>query len=231
MNRSFSAPTSFGYRNTTPANGLYSVGVATRNWRPGYNTLDLPSVSLSSSGPLTSSSINSINVTSGLFASQLLASPYWGVLSNVVTAGYYTQAAGTHTFGYAFNYSTPYGAAAMQPLMTISNSGVVFYGAFLTTRVPQQNTSNFSPATTDFCTTFFYSGTMYWNAPSASLWPGRVFIFKQGAPSGSGYTIVCNSAVVVPLNSTTPGTAILGASNTSCMLISDGTYWQIMMMN
>ena len=212
MNRSFSAPTSFGYRNTTPANGLYSVGVATRNWRPGYNTLDLPSVSLSSSGPLTSSSINSINVTSGLFASQLLASPYWGVLSNVVTAGYYTQAAGTHTFGYAFNYSTPYGAAAMQPLMTISNSGVVFYGAFLTTRVPQQNTSNFSPATTDFCTTFFYSGTMYWNAPS-------------------GYTIVCNSAVVVPLNSTTPGTAILGASNTSCMLISDGTYWQIMMMN
>lgn len=58
--------------------------------------------------------------------------------------------------------------------------------------------------------------------PAASLWPGRVVVFKNLQLQ----TLVSASSNVAPIGSATPGTAILpmlvGASAT---LVSDGTNW------
>jgi hypothetical protein len=62
--------------------------------------------------------------------------------------------------------------------------------------------------------------------PDATLWGGRQITIKNL----QAQTVVSASSNVVPLNSTTPGTAILPVSVTGtwATLVSDGTNWVIM---
>ena len=61
--------------------------------------------------------------------------------------------------------------------------------------------------------------------PAASAWPGRVVTFKNLQTQ----TVVSASSNVVPIGSTTPGTAILSLIVGSwATLVSDGTNWVIM---
>lgn len=61
--------------------------------------------------------------------------------------------------------------------------------------------------------------------PSAALFPGRALTFKNLA----AFTITSATANVVPLASTTPGTAILPATvGKYISLVSDGAFWVAM---
>lgn len=61
--------------------------------------------------------------------------------------------------------------------------------------------------------------------PNPSLWSGRVLVFKNL----QAQTLVSASSNVAPINSATPGTAILAASvGAWATLVSDGTNWVIM---
>lgn len=60
---------------------------------------------------------------------------------------------------------------------------------------------------------------------NASLWNGRVVVFKNL----QAQTLVSASSNVVPIGSTTPGTAILPATvGAWATLVSDGTNWVVM---
>jgi hypothetical protein len=72
------------------------------------------------------------------------------------------------------------------------------------------------------------SGPMTLTLPSASAQPGRELLMKLY----SANAVSSASANVVPLNSATPGTAIMvGTAGKFCQLQSDGTNWQITMAN
>jgi hypothetical protein len=61
--------------------------------------------------------------------------------------------------------------------------------------------------------------------PAASLWPGRVVVFKNL----QSQTLVSASSDVAPIGSATPGTAILPATvGAWATLVSDGTNWVVM---
>lgn len=61
--------------------------------------------------------------------------------------------------------------------------------------------------------------------PAASLWTGRAVVFKNL----QAQTLVSASSNVAPINSATPGTAILPATAGAwATLVSDGTNWVIM---
>jgi hypothetical protein len=61
--------------------------------------------------------------------------------------------------------------------------------------------------------------------PNAALWVGRAVTFKNL----QAQTLVSTSSNVVPISSTTPGTAILPATvGAWATLVSDGTNWVIM---
>ena len=61
--------------------------------------------------------------------------------------------------------------------------------------------------------------------PAASLWTGRAVVFKNL----QAQTLVSASSNVAPINSATPGTAILPATvGAWATLVSDGTNWVVM---
>lgn len=63
--------------------------------------------------------------------------------------------------------------------------------------------------------------------PAASLWGGRAVTFKNL----QSQTLVSASSNVAPIDSATPGTAILPATvGASATLVSDGTNWVIMQL-
>jgi len=63
--------------------------------------------------------------------------------------------------------------------------------------------------------------------PAAATYPGKTVMLKQIA----AFTVVSASANVVPLGSTTAGTAILSGAGKFAYLVSDGTNWVTMMSN
>ena len=69
------------------------------------------------------------------------------------------------------------------------------------------------------------SGTATVTLPAAATYPGMEIMCKNI----SAFAINSASSNVVPLNSATAGTTILPASaGSACILVSDGTNWQIM---
>ena len=112
--------------------------------------------------------------------------------------------------------------------------GILFYkdsGASVRTigkiaSAPVTKTADFSVATTDVWLINNKSGsTCTVTLPTASAWSGRTLTFKNM----QAQTLVSASSNVVPIDSTTAGTAILLAvvGNWATM-VSDGTNWVIM---
>jgi len=63
--------------------------------------------------------------------------------------------------------------------------------------------------------------------PAAATYPGKTVMLKQIA----AFTVISASANVVPLGSTTAGTAILSGAGKFAYLVSDGANWVTMMAN
>ena len=63
--------------------------------------------------------------------------------------------------------------------------------------------------------------------PSAAFNTNRELVIRQTA----AYTVISSASNVIPLTSSTPGTAILSGAGKFARLISDGTYWIIMEAN
>ena len=91
---------------------------------------------------------------------------------------------------------------------------------------PITKTANFTLAATENWVINNKSGsTCTVTLPAASSWTGRSVVFKNM----QAQTLVSASSNVVPLDSTTAGTAILlGVVGNWATLVSDGTNWVIM---
>ena len=88
---------------------------------------------------------------------------------------------------------------------------------------PVTKTASFA-VSNDLYDTFIVNGSagVTVTLPSASLNSGRVLHFKNLAAQ----TLSASASVVLPLTSTTPGTAIISATaNRSVTLVSDGVNW------
>lgn len=114
------------------------------------------------------------------------------------------------------------GIGTTSPSSSLTVSGSVAMKAPVTV-----STATYTVAATD--ASLIFSGTNCTvTMPSASSYPGRILYFKNVTAN----SVAANSSVVVPLASTSNGTAILAsAAGKFAMLQSDGTYWIVMMAN
>ena len=87
-------------------------------------------------------------------------------------------------------------------------------------------TSTYSQVATDSELIVTYSGTMTLTLLAASSYPGQILWITAGAAVGTT-TVVSASSNVVPINSTTAGTAIMASNVSSVKLQSNGTNWVV----
>ena len=113
-------------------------------------------------------------------------------------------------------------ALQVQPIVDI---GVITASIASLSSVPVTVTADFTVATSAWYINNKSGSTCTVTLPSASLWAGRQLTFKNM----QAQTLVSASSDVVPIDSTSAGTAILLAvvGNWATM-VSDGTNWVIM---
>jgi hypothetical protein len=113
-------------------------------------------------------------------------------------------------------------ALQVQPIVDI---GVITSSIASLSSVPVTVTADFTVATSAWYINNKSGSTCTVTLPSASLWAGRQLTFKNM----QAQTLVSASSDVVPIDSTSAGTAILLAvvGNWATM-VSDGTNWVIM---
>jgi hypothetical protein len=87
--------------------------------------------------------------------------------------------------------------------------------------------STYSQATADSTLIFTTAGTCTVTLLAAATYPGQILNIKAGTTGTT--TLTSASSNVVPLGSTTAGTAIMSTSQKFVILQSDGTNWQIIM--
>lgn len=104
--------------------------------------------------------------------------------------------------------------------------GVTTTGALSPHQASTVSAATYSQATTDSTLIFTYAGTTTITLLSAASYPGLMLHMKSGTTSGTT-TVTSASSNVVPLNSTTAGTAIIASTGKFTILQSDGTNWQI----
>ena len=109
-----------------------------------------------------------------------------------------------------------------QPILDI---GAVNASIAALSTVPVTVTANFTVGTSNWYINNKSGSTCTVTLPTASTWPGRYLTFKNM----QAQTLVSASSNVVPIDSTSAGTAILLAvvGNWATM-VSDGTNWVIM---
>lgn len=110
----------------------------------------------------------------------------------------------------------------LTPVNKLDVTGSIGFGA------PVTKTADFSLAATENDIICNKAGTLTITLPAASSWTGR----RVTVRTITANTVVSASSNVVPAAGGAAGTAILAATaGKSCLLISDGTNWQIQLPN
>ena len=119
-----------------------------------------------------------------------------------------------------------YGTIASQDASSVNITGGSISGTFINNGAPVTKTANFTLAATENWVINNKTGsTCTVTLPAASSWTGRSVYFKNL----QAQTLVSDSSNVVPIDSTSAGTAILlGVVGNWATLVSDGTNWVIM---
>ena len=115
------------------------------------------------------------------------------------------------------------GIGTASPTQTLTVNGAVGYNAPISV-----TGATYSVAATDNWIIANRAGTVTLTLPTASSYTGRILTVKNV----QAQTVVSASSNVVPIGSTTAGTAILAATaGKFAKLVSDGTNWIIMQAN
>lgn len=110
-------------------------------------------------------------------------------------------------------------------LQTLNVTGKFQTSGYLASTAPVTKTANFSVSDTENYIVCNGTGTITATLPAAASYAGRVIVMKTIAAQ----TVVSASSNVLPINSATPGTAILaGTAGAWAILVSNGTNWVIM---
>lgn len=122
--------------------------------------------------------------------------------------------------------TTASGSIAPSERLRISSTGLVsLILAAFARGAPVTKTADFTLADAENWLICNGAGTITVTLPAASSWTGREVMIKTIAAQ----TVVSASSNVVPINSASPGTAILSASaGAYATLVSNGTNWVIM---
>ena len=218
---------SFTQAMTLDAAGNLGLGVTPSAWNSSIRAIDI-----SSSGTVLADS-------SGIGVSQNAYYDSAWKYKNTGTASRYAAVAGAHswytapsgTAGNAITFtqamtldaSGNLGIGTSSPSQTLTVNGAVGYNAPVTV-----TGATYSVLTTDNWIIANRAGTVTLTLPTASSFTGRILTVKNV----QAQTVVSNASNVVPIGSTTAGTAIL--TNTAgkfATLVSDGTNWIIMQAN
>ena len=113
-------------------------------------------------------------------------------------------------------------------LVPVVQSGVTYQtnaSALIRQSAPVTKTASFTVGDTENFIVCDGTASITVTFPSASSWTGRVITIK----TIKAFTVVSASSNVVPLTSSTAGTAILAATiGKWATLVSDGTNWIVM---
>ena len=216
---------------TTPTNGQLLIGNGT-----GYtlNTLTASSgititnaagaITLASSG-VVSFSGGTTGLTPATATTGAITLAGTLAIANGGTNGSSAPAAGAVPYG----TGTAYGFTAVGTsgqVLTSAGTGIPTWKTPDTLSAPVVKTADFTVADGEAWLINNKSGsTCTVTLPAAASWVGRQLIFKNI----QAQTIVSASSNVVPIGSTTAGTAILlGVIGNWATLVSDGTNWIIM---
>jgi len=111
---------------------------------------------------------------------------------------------------------------------TVTSSTLTVAGPVSLKAPSTVSAATYSQAVTDSTLIMTYSGTTTITLLSAASYPGQILYIKSGTSSGTT-TVTSASSNVVPLNSTTAGTAVMASTGKFTVLQSDGTNWQVIM--
>ena len=146
-------------------------------------------------------------------------------IANGGTNGSATPTAGAVPYGTGTTYAFS-AVGAVGQVLTSNGAGVPTWKTPDTLSAPVTKTANFTVADGEAWLINNKSGsTCTVTLPAAASWVGRQLVFKNM----QAQTLVSASSNVVPLDSTTAGTAILlDVVGNWATLVSDGTNWIIM---
>jgi len=146
-------------------------------------------------------------------------------IANGGTNGSAAPTAGAVAYGTGTAYAFTVAGTAGQ-VLTSTGAGVPTWKTPDTLSAPVTKTANFTVADNEAWIINNKSGsTCTVTLPAAASWIGRQLVFKNM----QAQTLVSASSNVVPLDSTSAGTAILlGVVGNWATLVSDGTNWIIM---
>lgn len=125
------------------------------------------------------------------------------------------------------NVTITSGTAALQTLTAanVTVTGKLQSTGYTSSTAPVTKTGNFSVADTENFIVCNGAGSITVTLPAAASYTGRVIVIKTIAAQ----TVISNASNVLPIGSSTAGTAILAASAGAwAMLVSNGTNWVIM---
>lgn len=125
------------------------------------------------------------------------------------------------------NVTITSGTAALQTLTAanVTVTGRLQSTGYTSSTAPVTKTGNFSVADTENFIVCNGAGSITVTLPAAASYTGRVIVIKTIAAQ----TVISNASNVLPIGSSTAGTAILAASAGAwAMLVSNGTNWVIM---
>ena len=147
------------------------------------------------------------------------------VIANGGTNGAATPTAGAVAYGTGTAYGFTAAGTAGQ-VLTSAGAGVPTWTTNAGGGAPVTKTANFTLADTENWVINNKTGsTCTVTLPTASSWTGRQLVFKNM----QAQTLVSASSNVVPIDSTSAGTAILlGVVGNWATMVSDGTNWIIM---
>lgn len=125
------------------------------------------------------------------------------------------------------NVTITSGTAALQTLTAanVTVTGRLQSTGYTSSTAPVTKTGNFSVGDTENFIVCNGAGSITVTLPAAASYTGRVIVIKTIAAQ----TVISNASNVLPIGSSTAGTAILAASAGAwAMLVSNGTNWVIM---
>lgn len=125
------------------------------------------------------------------------------------------------------NVTITSGTAALQTLTAanVTVTGKLQSTGYTSSTAPVTKTGNFSVADTENFIVCNGAGSITVTLPAAASYTGRVIVIKTIAAQ----TVISNASNVLPIGSSTAGTAILAASAGAwAMLVSNGTNWVTM---
>jgi len=200
------------------------TGAGSRNWR---------SVSLSSDGKYqtagdhTPGYLYTSSDYGATWTAQTGAGSRWWYKVSLSSDGKYQTAAANGNYLYT-SYTDSYLPGGNLGINTSAPNTVLTVNGPISLNKPSTITTSYTLTTTDSSLICNGSASITLTLPTASSYPGRMLYVK----TIKAYTVVSASSNVAPLNSSTPGTAILSATAGKWALLqSDGTNWVIMAAN